>query len=334
MADKRGAYMNLEKLKSTLAIVAMFIGAFAAQQKAFAQTYPEHPGKIIVPFAAGGPMDIVARFVAQSLEQKLGQPFIVENKGGAGGTLGTRAGMASKPDGYTLVWGSSGSVAAAMELYKSQNFDATSLIPIVLVAKLPHILVVPTDMPAKSVSELVDFFSKNPGKYNYAGSLGAPPHLLGAMFQSLTKLDIQFVPYTGAAPAIVDLLAGRTHMMFDAITVLQPLVESGKLRPLAIVDTHRWPTLKNVPTMPELGYPGMTMVAFSGLFAPAGTDMAIVQKINQAVNESLRTPEAKAVMDSIAANMELGSPSDFQNFVNRESPRWRELVRLSGAKAE
>ena len=326
--------MNWKKTKTVAALIVTMLGLFATQQSALAQTYPDRPGKIIVPFAAGGPMDIVARFVAQSLEQKLGQPFIVENKGGAGGTVGTRAGMASKPDGYTLIWGSSGSVAAAMELYKSQNYDSTSLIPIVLVAKLPHILVVPTDMPAKSVSELVEFLRKNPGKYNYAGSLGAPPHLLGAMFQSLTKLDIQFVPYTGAAPAIVDLLAGRTHMMFDAITVLQPLVESGKLRPLAIVDTQRWPTLKDVPTMPELGYPGMTMVAFSGLFAPAGTDKAIIEKLNQAVNDALRTPEAKAVMDSIAANMELGSPTDFQNFVNRESPRWRELVRISGAKAE
>ena len=326
--------MNWEKIKSTVLIIAVALCTLAMEQNAIAQTYPDRPGKIIVPFPAGGPMDIVARFVAQSLEQKLGQPFIVENKGGAGGTLGTRAGMAAKPDGYTLVWGSSGSVAAAMELYKSQNFDATSLIPIALVAKLPHILVVPTDMPAKSVNELVEFLAKNPGKYNYAGSLGAPPHLLGAMFQSLTKLDIQFVPYTGAAPAIVDLLAGRTHMMFDAITVLQPLVESGKLRPLAIVDAQRWPTLKDVPTMPELGYPGMTMVAFSGLFAPAGTDKTIVEKINQAVNESLRTPDAKAVMDSIAANTELGTPADFQNFVNRESPRWRELVRISGAKAE
>ena len=326
--------MNWKKTKTVAVLIVTMLGLFATQQSALAQTYPDRPGKIIVPFAAGGPMDIVARFVAQSLEQKLGQPFIVENKGGAGGTVGTRAGMASKPDGYTLIWGSSGSVAAAMELYKSQNYDSTSLIPIVLVAKLPHILVVPTDMPAKSVSELVEFLRKNPGKYNYAGSLGAPPHLLGAMFQSLTKLDIQFVPYTGAAPAIVDLLAGRTHMMFDAITVLQPLVESGKLRPLAIVDTQRWPTLKDVPTMPELGYPGMTMVAFSGLFAPAGTDRAIIEKLNQAVNDALRTPEAKAVMDSIAANMELGSPTDFQNFVNRESPRWRELVRISGAKAE
>jgi len=190
-------------------------------------------------------------------------------------------------------------------------------------------------LPLRILSaELVDFISKNHGKFNYAGSLGAPPHLLGAMFQSLTKLDMQFVPYTGAAPALVDLLAGRTHMMFDAITVLQPLVESGKLRPLAVVDTQRWPALKDVPTMPEVGYPGMTMVAFSGLFAPAGTDRAIIDKINQAVNESLRTPEAKAVMDSIAANMQLGSPSDFQTFVNAESPRWRELVRVSGAKAE
>ncbi len=326
--------MAWRRLTPMLALIQAALLCLFLQQPAIGQSYPDHPGKIIVPFAAGGPMDIVARFIAQSLKQKLGNSFIVENKGGAGGTLGTRAGMASKPDGYTLIWGSSGSVAAALELYKSQNFDATSLIPIALVAKLPHVLVVPTDIPATTVAELVEYIKKSQGKFNYAGSLGAPPHLMGAMFQSLIKQEMQFVPYTGAAPAIVDLLAGRTQMMFDAITVLQPLIESGKLRPLAVVDSQRWSTLKDVPTMSEVGYPTMTMVAFSGLFAPAGTDRAIVNKINQAVNESLRTTEAKAVMDSIAANMQLGSPADLQNFVNAESPRWRELVRVSGAKAE
>ncbi len=315
-------------------VVLIFLALTASARTSQAQTYPDHPGKIIVPFAAGGPMDIVARFIGQSLEQKMGQPFIVENKGGGGGTIGTRAGMAAKADGYTLTWGSSGSIAAAVELYKDQNFDPSSLMPIALIVKLPHIMVVNNDIPARTVPELVAFLKKNPGKYNYAGSLGAPPHLIGAMFKSLEALDIQFVPYTGAAPAIVDLLAGRTHILFDAITVLQPHIDAGKMRALGVVDHVRWNKYPDVPTMPEAGYPTLTMIAFSGLFAPAGTDPQIIDRINAAVNESLDTPEARDILTKIAATTQPGSPRDFEHFIRTESPRWRELVRISGAKAE
>ena len=301
---------------------------------ACAQTFPNRPGKIIVPFAAGGPMDIMARLVAHSLEVKLGQPFIVENRGGGGGTIGTRAGMAAEPDGYTLVWGTSGNIAAAAELYRTRNYDPSSLMPVAFVAKLPHMMVINNDVPAKTVPELVAFLKKNPNKYNYAGSLGAAPHLMGALFKAKADVDIAFIPYAGAAPAIADMLGGRAHILFDAITILQPLVVAEKVRGLGIVDRTRWHGLPDVPTMAEAGFPDLTMIAFAGLFAPAGTSKDIISKINAAVNEGLSSEEAKTTLDKIAASPQPGSPQDFEKFLVGEVPKWQELVRISGAVPE
>ncbi len=299
-----------------------------------AQQWPTKPGRIIVPFAAGGPMDIMARLAAQSLEKKLGQPFVIENRGGGGGTIGTRQGMAAEPDGYTLVWGTSGSIAAGPELYRAQKYDPSSLKPVALVAKLPHIMVVSKELPVTTLAELTDLLRKNPGKYNYAGSLGTAPHLMGALYKAQAKVDIDFVPYTGAAPAIADMLGGRTHILFDAITVLQPLIEGDKLRALATVDKQRWPGLKNVPTMPEAGFPDFTMLAFAGVFAPAGTPVGIVNRINAAINEGINTEEARATLNKLAAHPQMGTADDFAKFLQSETPRWQDLVRLSGAKAE
>ena len=299
-----------------------------------AQSWPTKPGRIIVPFAAGGPMDIMARLAAQSLEKKLGQPFVIENRGGGGGTIGTRQGMAAEPDGYTLVWGTSGSIAAGPELYRAQKYDPSSLKPVALVAKLPHIMVVSKELPVTTLAELTDLLRKNPGKYNYAGSLGTAPHLMGALYKAQAKVDIDFVPYTGAAPAIADMLGGRTHILFDAITVLQPLIEGDKLRALATVDKERWPGLKNVPTMPEAGFADFTMLAFAGVFAPAGTPAEIVNRINAAINEGINTEEAKATLNKLAAHPQMGTADDFTKFLQSETPRWQDLVRLSGAKAE
>lgn len=299
-----------------------------------AQQWPTKPGRIIVPFAAGGPMDIMARLVAQSLERKLGQPFVIENRGGGGGTIGTRQGMLAEPDGYTLVWGTSGSIAAGPELYRAQKYDPSSLKPVALVAKLPHIMVVSKELPVTTLADLTELLRKNPGKFNYAGSLGTAPHLMGALYKAQAKVDIDFVPYTGAAPAIADMLGGRTHILFDAITVLQPLIEGEKLRALATVDKDRWPGLQHVPTMPEAGFPEFTMLAFAGVFAPSNTPDDIVDRINATITEGINTPEAKATLMKLAAHPQTGTPEEFANFLKVETPRWQELVRLSGAKVE
>jgi tripartite-type tricarboxylate transporter receptor subunit TctC len=313
------------------AILALGVGATSP---AAAQSYPDKPITLVVPFAAGGPMDTMARLVASNLTQKLKQNVIVENRAGAGGTLGARAVLAAPPDGYMLLWGSSGTLAIAPALYKDQNYDPSPLVPVALVAKLPHVLVVPADLPVKSVKDLVDYIKANPGKVNFGASLGTPPHLMGVLFTRRAGVDATFIPYKGAAPSIVDLLAGRTQFTFDALTVLASQIAEGKLRALAVVSDTRWPPLANVPTMVESGFPGFNMVAYSGVLAPAGTPRAIVDKLNAAINEGLTADEAKATLAKFSAVAQPGSPQDFAAYIKTVGPTWAELVEISGASVQ
>ena len=315
---------------STLAAGGLAIAA----RPASAQTYPDRPIKLIVPFAPGGPMDTMARLVGQQLQTGLGQPVIVENRAGAGGALGSKAVVISEPDGYTLLWGSSGTISILPALNKKLDYDPGAFVPVALVALLPHVFVVPPAVPAKTVAEFVAYVKANPGKLNFGASLGTPPHLMGALFTSLAKLDITFIPYKGAAPSITDLLGGQTHMQFDALTVLSPLIADGKLRALAVTSAQRWPALPDVPTMIESGYPTFPQNAWSGVVAPAGTPAPIVARLNSAINDGLKTADAKASLMKFSAITQPGAPTDFAAFIAEQSPKWAELVRLSGASIE
>jgi tripartite-type tricarboxylate transporter receptor subunit TctC len=322
------------RIRSILSAIAMIALAGATIDPASAQFYPDKPIKLIVPFPPGGPMDTMARLVAHHVSQKFKQTVVVDNRGGAGGTLGTAAGAAAEADGYTLLWGSSGTLAIAPALYKSLSFDPKSLVPVALVAKLPHVLVVPPDVPANTVQELVAYMKANPGKLNFGASLGTPPHLMGALFTAKTGADVTYIPYKGAASAVSDMLGGRTQFTFDALTILYPLISDGKLRPLAVVDVARWPLLPNVPTMVESGFPGFDMLAFCGVLAPARTPAAIVDKLNAAINEGLSSVEAKASIEKFSALPQIGSPDDFAKYIADESPKWTELVKISGASVQ
>jgi tripartite-type tricarboxylate transporter receptor subunit TctC len=220
--------LRVRSFLSAIAMITLGIGVIGIGTlcPASAQSYPEKPIKLIVPFPPGGPMDTMARLVAHHVSLKFKQTVVVENRGGAGGTLGTAAGAAADPDGYTLLWGSSGTLAIAPALYKSLSFDPKALVPVALVAKLPHALVVPPDVPANTVQELVAYMKANPGKLNFGASLGTPPHLMGALFTAKTGADVTYIPYKGAAPAVSDLLGGRTEFTFDALTILYPLVSA------------------------------------------------------------------------------------------------------------
>lgn len=316
-----------------LLAAALALAAFgaAAASPAQAQDYPAKPVTLIVPFSAGGPMDTMARLVAGSLTQAFKQNVIVENRAGAGGTIGARAVLGAAPDGYTLLWGSSGTLAIAPHLYKKVGFDPSPLEPVALVAKLPHVLVVPANLPVKSVKELIAYIKANPGKTSFGASLGTPPHLMGALFKEKAGLDSTFVPYKGAAGSIVDLIAGRTQFTFDALTTLYPLIAEGKVRPLAVVEEKRWSKLPDVPTMAESGFPDFTMIAYSGVLAPAGTPKAIVDKLNAAINEGLTSEEAKKSLARFSAYSQPGSPQDFKTYIKTVGPTWAELVRISGA---
>lgn len=319
------------RLLLAAAIVALGAGVL---RPAMAQTYPTRPITLIVPYDAGGPMDTMARLVGSIVTDRLKQNVVVENHGGAGGTIATRMVMTAAPDGYTLVWGSSGTLSIAPALYKGVNYDPSTLEPVALVAKLPHVLVVNPSLPVKSVKELVDYAKANPDKISFGGAMGTPPHLMGALFKSEAGLDATFVPYKGAAQSIIDLLAGRNQFTFDALTVLYPLITQGKLRPLAVVDEKRWPPLPDVATMAESGFPDFTMIAYCGVLAPPGTPQDIVDKLNAAINQGLATDDAKAKLLKFSAFAQPGTPADFAAYVKKASPRWANLVKISGASVQ
>jgi len=259
---------------------------------------------------------------------------IVENRGGAGGALGSKAVAAAEPDGYTLLWGSSGTLSILPALNPSLDYDPKAFVPVALVSLLPHVMVVPAAVPAKTVPEFVAYVKANPGKLNFGASLGTPPHLMGWLFKHLTGIDIVYIPYKGAAPSIADMLGGQTHMQFDALTVLFSLIQEGKLRALAVTSAQRWAPLPDVPTMIESGFPTFPQNAWSGVLVPARTPAAIVNRLNTAINEGLTSPEAKANFLKFSALTQPGTPQEFAKFIAEQSPVWAELVRMSGARIE
>ena len=309
-------------------------GLLLATGRAQSQTFPDRPIKLIVPFPAGGPMDVMARQVGQHLQAGLKQPVIVENRGGAGGALGSKAVALAEPDGYTLLWGSSGTLSILPALNPNLDYDPKAFVPVSLVSLLPHVMVVPPAVPARTVAEFITHVKANPGKLNFAASLGTPPHLIGALFKHLAGLDIAFIPYRGSASSITDLLGGQTHLLFDALTVLFPLIREGKLRALGVTSPQRWPQLPDVPTMAEIGFPSLPANAWSGVFAPPRTPVGIVNRLNAVINEGVKAPETQASFAKLSALTQPGSPQDFAAFVAEQGPMWAELVKISGAKIE
>jgi tripartite-type tricarboxylate transporter receptor subunit TctC len=309
-------------------------GLALATAPAFAQSYPDHPIRLVVPFPAGGPMDTMARLVGQMLNVALKQPVIVENRAGAGGALGSKAVATAEPDGYTLLWGSSGTLSILPALNAKLDYDPKAFVPVALVSLLPHVMVVPPAVPAKTVKEFIAYAKANPGKLNFGASLGTPPHLMGALFNHLAGLNIVYIPYKGAAPSIADLMGGRTHMQFDALTTLYPLIRDGKLRALAVTSAERWAALPDVPTMRESGFPTFPQNAWSGVLAPAHTSAAVVAKLNAAINDGLKSEETKANLLKFSALTQPGSPEAFAKFIAEQAPIWAELVKLSGARID
>jgi tripartite-type tricarboxylate transporter receptor subunit TctC len=250
---------------------AMALATACGPHAARAQAYPSRPVKIIVPTPPGGPVDVVARITANDLQGALGQPFVIENRAGAGNTIGSKDAAEASPDGYTLLYSSASGLVIAPLLHADAGYDAlTSYDPIALVAAGSNILVVNPSVPAKTVAELVAYAKANPGKVNFSsGGIGVVPHLIGEMFKAQAGIDIVHVPYKGGGPSIVDLVAGNVQMTFEATTVLLPLIESGRLRALAVTTPKRIPQLADVPTMIESGYPNFVTVGWTANAANA-----------------------------------------------------------------
>src|SRR3984957_10948401 len=282
-----------------LGVMATGLSLLLLPASAVAQNFPDHPIRLIVPFPAGGPNDIIARVVAQRMSELLKQPVLIDNRSGQGGVLGTDTVAKAKPDGYTIAISSAGALAISPNMEKIAYDALKDLQPVTLVATVPEMLVVATDVPANNMKELVALAKAQPGKLNFASTgPGSLPHLAGELLKLTAKIDIVHVPYRGAAPAVNDLLGEQVQMVFLDLPIILPQVESGKLKPIAIGSAERSPTAKDVPTTAELGMPDLKIENWYGLVAPAGTPAAIVATLNRTAIEAMRDPQVKEKLAS------------------------------------
>jgi tripartite-type tricarboxylate transporter receptor subunit TctC len=297
--------------------------------------YPSQPIKLMVPWPPGGGVDTTARMISEPLAQRLGQPFVIENRGGAGGNIGTEVAARMKGDGYNLLMGSISPNAVNVHLYSRLGFDPLKdFAPIVYVSSVPNILVVPASSPFQTVKDLVDFARANAGKLNYgSGGVGSSQHLAAVQFMQVARIELTHVPYKGTAPAEADLVAGHVSLMLDTTTCL-PFIAGGKMRALAVASKKRNPALPNIPTFDEVGLPGIYASSWYGLMAPAGTPPAIVDKLNAEANAVLKSPEIQKRMADFGAEVGGGTPQDFGNFIASEIKRYEAIVKASGAKVE
>jgi tripartite-type tricarboxylate transporter receptor subunit TctC len=323
MIDRRAAILSAASLVLAL-----------ASGPATAQAYPDRPIKIIVAVAPGGPMDTMARAVGQQMQARLGQPVIVENRPGAGTTIGAKAVAHAEPDGYTLLWGTLATLAISPVLYKELDYDPKAFVPVAMIAEFPHVLTIPPTSPAKTVAEFIAYAKANRGTLNFGGSLATPPQLMGAMFNKVADLGMTYVPYRGGAPSLPDLMTGRLQMQFDALTLLLPMIKEGKLRALAVTTPERWPALPDVPTLRESGFADFPGNPWAGLMAPPRTPAPIVAKLNATVQEILQSAEAKTNLARLNVLLRPGSTQDFAAVIARDVPRWSEMARESGARAQ
>ena len=293
----------------------------------FAQSYPDRPVRIIVPTPPGGPVDVMARLIGNGLQLQLGQTVFIENKPGAGNTLGSRLAAEAAPDGYTLMVSSVSGLIMSPLIFHNAGYDAASFAPIVLIGVTPQLLVVDPKLPVKSVAELIAYTKANPGKLNYStGGIGTLPHLASELFKKITGAQIVHVPYKGGGLALQAVMTGETQMTFDTIGTSLQLVRQGKLRALAVGGTTRAAELPDVPTMIEAGYPALTTGAWTALLAPKETPPAIVAKLNSAANAALVSEPMKGTLAKLGAQPRGGSPKDLADYMASERTKWQPII--------
>ncbi len=306
----------------------------AASRIARAQTYPTRPVRIIVGFAAGGAFDIVARLMGQWLSDRLAQPFIVENRPGAGTNIATEAVVRAPADGYTLLLGGAVNTVNAT-LYENLKFDfMRDIAPIAGIIRFPNLMEVNPSFPAKTVPEFISYAKANPGKVTFASTgIGTTQHLSGELFKMMTDINMVHVAYRGAPPALTDLISGQVQVMFGPLPASIELIRAGKLRPLAVTTTTRSEALPNIPTVGEF-VPGYEASGWNGVGAPKNTPAEIVDKLNKEINAGLADPNIKARLADLGGTPLAGSPADFGKLVADETEKWAKVVKFSGARAE
>jgi tripartite-type tricarboxylate transporter receptor subunit TctC len=302
---------------------------------ALAQDYPNRPIRVIVPTPAGGPVDVMARVLANALPAVLGQNVFIENKPGAGNTTGSRQAAAADPDGYTLMVSAASGLIMSPMIVKNAGYDASSFAPVALVAETPQVLVVNPQLPFKSVAELLAYARANPGKLNYStGGIGTLPHLNAELFKSVSGTNILHVPYKGGGPSLTAVVAGEVQMTFDTVSTSLQLIQDGKLRALAIVGPKRAPELPDVPAMPEVGFPALTSGAWTALMAPHDTPPAIIARLNTATNAALNGEPMKTALAKLGAQPRGGTPQDLSDHIQSEIAKWKPIVATLNLKVD
>jgi len=310
-----------------LAIGVILAAAIFGIAPAASAKYPEHPVKIIVPFAAGGPTDVMARLIAQKLSEKLGKQFYIENIGGAGGNIGTANAARAAGDGYTILFASS-SYVVNPSLYKNCPYDAfKDFIPVILAAITPNILIVNPSVKATTAKELIELIRANPDKFTFASpGIGTTPHLASELFKATYHLDFAIAPYKGGGPVAQAVMANETPMSFVAMTPTTQLVKTGKLRALAVTTKKRSSALPDVPTFAEAGIAGQESETMQGVFVPKGTPQDIVDLLQREIAAIVAVPEVKAKMTPLGFEPEGGTSAEFAAYIKAEVEKWRKVI--------
>jgi tripartite-type tricarboxylate transporter receptor subunit TctC len=320
--------------KGVLLIAALLTITGSAEVQPQAQTYPANPIKLVVPFPPGGATDTAARLIAQQLQARLGQSVIIENQGGAGGSIGSKQVASAAPDGHTLLMSSASTFGTHPVLYRL-DYDplkAFAAVAAAVVDKL--VLVAGPALQVKTVQELVARAKARPGELNYGNAIGIGPHFTAEMFKIKAGVDIQHIPYRGGAPMIADLVAGQIHMTINGKSVLLPHIQGGKVRALGVTTAERWAEMPDVPTLLELGYLDDPYDVSFGIVAPAGTPSAVIERLNAVINDGLRSPETRNALEKLGIEPKITTPREFAAIIAVEAQKWAKAVRQTGIKVE
>ena len=301
-----------------------------------APAYPDRPLRLVVPFPPGGGADSLARLMMPKVAQALGQGIVIENKAGAGGNIGAQAAARAAPDGYTLFYGTNGTHAINAQLYSQPGFDPVKdFTPVSRLTEIAATLIVNPQLPVSSTAELIAYARAHPNRLNFASAgNGTTSHLAGELFRTRAGIDIVHVPYRGGAPAMTDLVGGQVQMMIEVMPNAWPMVQAGRVRGLAVSTQKRFPGAPEVPTIAESGLPGFEASAWDGIFVPAGTPQAIVERLNAAIHQALADPDLIAALRARGAVPVPGTPASFAQFITRSAETWGQAVRASGAKID
>ncbi len=320
------------KRLALIAAAALLLSPAAAQNPA---EYPTKPVKIIVTVPAGGGVDTVTRIFAEQLHQRLGQPFVLENRGGAGGNVAAETVYIAPPDGYTLMASQPAPITTNVALYKRLNFDPTKFEPVAVMTKFPNVLLVKKDFPAKTAQEFLAYAKANPGKINFASQgVGTTSHLTAELFMALTGTKMTHVPYRGTGPALNDIVAGHVDMIFMELSSAYKLHEAGKARILAVATEKRIDLLKDMPTLIEVGVPNFTSDTWNAISAPPKTPAPIIAKLNRTMNDIINTDAMKKRFVQLNLVPVGGSPEDMRKLVNDDTRRWGEVIKKAGIKPQ